>query len=393
MKFIHTGDWHLGRRYGASDLTPAILKQVERVCRLAEEHRADALVVAGDVFDKKLNLPELTKSVARILAPRVRAGLHVLLIPGNHDYREHFRMMREVLGLEEIAARRIHIADRPDVFDICGVQFGVLPYPTREMLGERALQKEPTPSQNAGAPDENAISPLYTEAIRAVHRSLDAARPAVLVAHVTVAGVKTPHGHEIGYNSDLRLGMEDVPHEKLSYIALGHIHQQQKLKHPVEAWYCGSLERLDMGEKGDAKGVLLVEIERAGDNAKVTPLPLEVTPFYDLEIPAAELAERLAEYSDLDRAFVRLRVPCEVGADVQQIRRTARALCPQLVEIEPVGAGALPATFEAPGEADPTQRVIEFLRERFGGDADLPELETRARELMKTCWSDNAPLK
>src|SRR5205085_439973 len=132
--------------------------------------------------------------------------------------------------------------------------------------------------------------------------------PAVFVTHINVEGVIAISGKEIGnYDQDINLALKALPHN-VSYIALGHIHQQQQIKsHPVPCFYCGSFDRMDFGEREEEKGVLLVDVPETGP-ATITPLPLETTPFYDLHVTSAE-RDRLAERYAADGA----RTPIDSG--------------------------------------------------------------------------------
>ncbi|MBI1923822.1 exonuclease subunit SbcD, partial [Candidatus Poribacteria bacterium] len=269
MRILHTSDWHLGSRLSVYDRTDELFHQVERICQFTEQYNADVLLVAGDIFEcRSTLLPELTKRLADVLAPSVRGGRHIILVPGNHDNREHFRMMHTLLSLEQGQSERVHIIQTRDIFTIAGVQFAVIPYPVRELL-------EPYRSEVTGATQRHvALSSAYANLVRAVVDALDPSLPAVFVAHINVAGVTTPSGHELTYDDDIRLGTADLPlASNLAYIALGHIHQSQRIPHPVPYYYSGSIDRLNMGEREDEKCVLLVDVPPHGP-ATVEPLPL-----------------------------------------------------------------------------------------------------------------------
>lgn len=286
MRILHTSDWHLGNKlYKVHDRTDELFSQVERICQLTEEHKADVLLVAGDVFalhrSELIKQPALTKRLANVLAPYVRRGLHVILVPGNHDNREHFRMMQALLTLEQGQSDRVHVVQTRDIFTINGVQFAIIPYPSRELL-------EPHRSDATGSTERNVVlSSAYANFVRSVVDALDPSLPAVFVAHINVAGVTTPSEKELGYDEDIRLGRADLPlASNLAYIALGHIHQQQQIPHPIPCWYSGNIERLDMGERNDKKGVLLVDIPSSGVATVKTweqdsTLELDATPFKD----------------------------------------------------------------------------------------------------------------
>ncbi|MFQ5568233.1 MAG: exonuclease SbcCD subunit D [Rhodothermales bacterium] len=103
LRILHTADWHLGTRHGPLGRFKAQDDQfdaLERLISLAREHDAQVLLVAGDVFDAQpRDLPAVTKRLARALATFLNEDRHVILLPGNHDRREHFRMMRALLDV------------------------------------------------------------------------------------------------------------------------------------------------------------------------------------------------------------------------------------------------------------------------------------------------------
>ncbi len=376
MRILHTSDWHLGSRLSGHDRTEEMFDQVEKVCQLAEQHEADVLLVAGDVFARR-TLPGLTKRLAGILAPRVRRGMHVVLVPGNHDDREHFRMMHALLALDQGQSERVHIVQTREILLIEGVQFAVVPYPTRELL-------EPYRSEVTGATRRNvALSSAYANLVRAVVGELDPSQPAVFVAHVNVAGVKTTSERELTYAEDLRLGRSDLPLANLAYIALGHIHQPQPIPHPVPCHYSGSIDRLNLGERKDDKCVLLVDVPQTGP-AAVTPLPLEMTPFYDLPLSADELENLPDDCPEIHRAFVRVHLETRVGDDPVALLRRVRELCPRCLDVQFSGEGLSQIAADSPAQPkDYAATAVDYLRQVYSGDPDLPELEQRANDLLR----------
>lgn len=376
MRLLHTADWHLGSRLSIHDRTEELFDQAERVCRLADEHDADVLLVAGDVFERRA-LPGLTKRLAVILTPLVRRGTHIILVPGNHDNREHFRMMDALLTLEHGYSERVHVVQTRQVLTIEGVQFAVVPYPVREVLASHLPETTGTTPRNV------ALSTAYAEVVRAVMGDLDPNLPAVFVAHINVAGVKTPSEHELTYDEDIRLGRADLPlAANLAYIALGHIHQPQEIPHPVPCRYSGSIDRLNLGERKDDKCVFLVDIPEAGP-AIVEPLLLETTPFHDLHLPTADL-ETLSDHRDIERAFVRVHVETEVGDDPTVLQRRVREMCPRCLDVRFSGEGLTSAASGSlTNSRDYAQTALGHLREVYAKDPDLPELEQRANVLLR----------
>jgi DNA repair protein SbcD/Mre11 len=377
MRILHTADWHLGARLGVHDRTDELFAQAERVLRLAEDHSADVLLVAGDLFDHRTQ-PALTKRLADLIGPYIRRGLHVVLVPGNHDNRDHFRMMHALLTLEQGQRGHFHVVQSWELLCIEGVQFAAIPYPIAEML-------LPFRGEVTGTTERNvALSVAYANLVRGVAAKLDPRFPAVFVAHITIAGVTTPSERELTYDDDIRLGTQDLPLTgNLAYIALGHIHQQQQIGHPVPCYYSGSIDRMNLGERNDQKGVLLVDVPTSGP-ADVKLLPLEAMPFYDIHVDASELEALPDRYKDLERAFVRIEIATESAANLVALQRRARELCPRCLEVRFSGAGAVPAPATAPSQAhDYRTTVLDYLREMCGQDPAFTELEQRTQSLFE----------
>jgi DNA repair protein SbcD/Mre11 len=382
MRIIHTSDWHLGLKLGGYDRTDELFSQVDRICSLATENKADVLLVAGDVFVK--GSPEITKRLADLLSPYVRRGLHVILVRGNHDKPDHFQMIRALLRMEQGEGERVHIAQTRQIIEIDGVQFAVVPYPTPELL-------EPHRASVVGTTERNvALSTAYANLVRAVAGALKPSLPAVFVAHVNVAGIITPSEKELTYDEDLRLGRQDLPLlSNLAYVALGHIHQCQQVDHPVPCWYSGSIDRMDMGERNDDKYVLVVDVAKTGP-AMVTRFPVEATPFYDLSITSAELEAMEGKYPDLDRAFVRLKIECAADDEPVALQRRVREIFKRCLGVSLTGEWASltrAGSPQSPGDFATT--AIGYLHQVFKDDPALPALELRANKLLQEVHDAN----
>ena len=378
MRILHTADLHLGSRLHGADRTDDLFQQVKRICDIAKQHGVDVLLIAGDIFEKRgTALPELTKRLAEILAPYIRDGMHLVLVPGNHDDREHFNMMSALLTLEQGYSERVHVVKTREIFTIQNVQFAAIPYPLHEVL-------QPYLAGMTGATERNvALSSAYASLLRSVVDEIDPSLPAVLVAHIYVAGITTPNNYELTYDNDIRLGRSDLPiATNLKYIALGHLHQYQQIEHPIPCFYSGSIERMNWGEKDDNKCINLVEISGRGD-ASVTPIHLESTPFYSIKVAASQLEDLPTLHSDLDRAFVTVEVTNDSSLDPASIYRIVREVCPRQIDIQIIGDGERETrptlTIQPRSYAETVQG---YLREFYKDDPDLPELQRLTDEVL-----------
>ncbi|MFM2346753.1 MAG: hypothetical protein RL654_1506 [Pseudomonadota bacterium] len=130
-RLLHTADWQIGRQFStfppesAVPLMEARFAAVERLARLATEHRVDAVLVAGDVFDAQTVSERTLRRLFNALA--AHAGPWVLL-PGNHDaaLSESVWRRAERLGL---VPPNVHLALRPEPLVLADAGVVVLPAP------------------------------------------------------------------------------------------------------------------------------------------------------------------------------------------------------------------------------------------------------------------------
>ena len=380
MKWIHTGDWHLGLRLGAHDLTELQFAQVERVLQLCEQHEVCALVVAGDVFEKRTGLAALTKRLTELLKPHIERGLNVVLMAGNHDTPEHLQMMRALLALEGEARSRLRVIEQPENFEMCGVQWGALPYPSRDVLARWAREY-----QAAHGDDRDAsMSAGYAAQVAKIAANFDSSKPAVFIGHVTVAGVKTPSEMELSYTPGLRIGRADLP-RNVSYIALGHIHQPQKIggECVVPCYYSGNLDRYNRGERHDPqRGVYLVEIAE-NQAATATWLQLPATPFLDINIRADDIEELPARYPDYQTAFVYVTLDCAGADDAVGARRRVYELCPRVLDCVSINENREVAQSENFAPRDWKQTALDYIGERFIERTDLSILQKKTLSILE----------
>ena len=89
MRIIHTADWHLGRIFYGVHLTQDQAYVLDQFINLVREAKPDAVVIAGDVYDRAVPPPEavslLDETLSRLV---VDLKTRVILIAGNHDSPE-----------------------------------------------------------------------------------------------------------------------------------------------------------------------------------------------------------------------------------------------------------------------------------------------------------------
>lgn len=299
LRIIHTSDWHLGQELAGWS---RLAEQQRALAALADaviETRADALIVAGDVFDHQNPSAEAQGLLFDLLdrVTTARPRLTTVIVAGNHDSAGRIEAPARILTW-----RRVHVvgslARRGGAIDLdrhliplesaAGmVEAYALAVPYLRP-GDLDWSRRESDERSGAARLAEAIADTYDDLARAA-RARIGRRPLIATGHLTVAGATlSPSASE----RQIQIGGEDaVPSAVLGdepvYVALGHLHRAQTVKSasgPVVR-YSGSLLPLSAAERGYDHGVTLVEVDRNGGvRCEHIPLP-HPAPF--LRIPAS----------------------------------------------------------------------------------------------------------
>jgi len=263
MRLIHTSDWHLGRTLHGESLLEHQSVFLDWLLGQATGHRVDAVVVAGDVYDRAVPPTDAVALLDQTLVRFFRAGIPVVLTSGNHDSAVRLGFasgLSEAAGIHlrtrvEDIARPVIIRDEHGEVGIYGIPY-LLPDAVMAELGAERSHA--------------SVLAAACERIRA-----DAAarglRRTVVMAHALVTGGQVSESER-----DIRVGgIGDAPARVLagcSYLALGHLHGQQRVDAggTTSARYSGSPLAFSFSERDHRKSVTLADI--AGDGTVVTQL-------------------------------------------------------------------------------------------------------------------------
>jgi exonuclease SbcD len=410
MRILHTADWHLGDRLGRIDRTQDLRRAVERVAGYCQEQQVDVLLVAGDLFSELSRPDSLRESIEHLqqtFEPFLLGGGTVLAVTGNHDNETFCQTLQLVMHLASPAAGkggavrpagRLYLATSPTLLCLADrqgqpVQFLLLPYPTpaRYLLDQQSQRYASLEERN------RSLQEAFTRKLRALQEdpTFDSGLPAVLAAHVHVQGASLPSLFRISEQESIIFAEADLP-EHFAYVALGHIHQHQQIRGLPHVRYCSSIERLDLGERHDQKGVVLVDIGPEGRRGEPAFLPLEATPIYAVEVrnPSAELPLLRERYPDAARDLVNLQLTYTAGVDnLEAVLRELEEIFPRWYVRTWTEAGALGPTLTL-GEAGPAKgfedTVRDYLRQELANhppedtDAVLLLAEELLREVQQT---------
>ncbi|GFH34779.1 exonuclease SbcCD subunit D [Streptomyces pacificus] len=257
MRFLHTSDWHLGRSFHRVSLLGAQKAFLDHLVATARAHDVDALLVAGDVYDRAvppLAAVELFDDVLHRLAD---AGVPTVMISGNHDSARRLGVASGLIGRAGIHLRTDPAGCATPVVLRDGhgdVAFYGLPYL------EPALVRE---EFGTGAGHE-AVLGAAMERVRADLAERAPGTRSVVLAHAFVAG-----GEPSDSERDITVGgVAAVPaalFDGADYTALGHLHGCQTVDERVR--YSGSPLAYSFSESRHRKTMWLVELGPAGEIA------------------------------------------------------------------------------------------------------------------------------
>jgi exonuclease SbcD len=399
MKIIHTADWHLCDRLGRIDRSHDLKARVEKVASLCEEHAADVLLIAGDLFSEQAAVDDMTEALRhlhRTFAPFFGRGGTVLAITGNHDREGRINMVRAGMTLaapaagseSRLAPGRMYLVNGRAVAVLSSatgehVQFVLVPYPLAHRYELSAAEYRTKEEEN------RLLHGCVADWIRSVSSRPDFNRglPTVLAAHLHVRGSEVHTLYKLTEREDVVFDPGFLP-TAWAYVALGHVHKPQKLNGLAHVRYPGSLDRLDFGERHDERGVLLVDIGPTGLCSEPVWLTVEPTPFHDIVVtdPEADLPKLAEQYLDREMAIVRVTVtPTSGGPPRDEIVRELRRLFPRLF---------LPVTWADSGSArdDAATQFVPregfattvrcYLAERLAQDTDKDAVLALAEEYL-----------
>jgi DNA repair protein SbcD/Mre11 len=360
MRILHTADWHLGDRLGRIDRSDDLRRAVERVAVHCMEQKADVLLVAGDLFSEQARPDGLRETIRHwqdVFRPFLEEGGTILTLTGNHDNENFCRTLVHAMTLaaptvgragETVPPGRLYLAaeptflrlqDRSGSFD---VQFVLMPYPTpgRYLKGEASLKY--------GSPEEkrDLLVAAWADCLGEIraHPQYDPKAPAVLGAHIHLHGSSVgPSLFRITSEEDVVVEGAELPNQ-FDYVALGHIHKPQWLGAHRHVRYSGSIERMDLGEQGEQKGVVVVDIGSDGRCDEPVVLPMPSTPIYEVSIvnPSIDIPRLRHEHQDAASDLVNLHIRYTAGLDhLEEVLRELDRVFPRWYARDWQESGAL----------------------------------------------------
>lgn len=365
MKFFHLSDLHIGLKLMNRDLREEQMDILRQVTDLAREEQPDAVVIAGDIYDKAVPAAEAVEVFDSFITELKRAvpEAEMMLISGNHDSGLRLNCFREILDEQKVhmiglpPRREEEYIEKVTLQDEFGpVNFYLLPFVKPSMV-----------KQIVGV-DENGNNLSYDATLHKLiaREEVNTTERNVLVSHQFYLPVGENAESVERMDSEIRtVGNIDAVAsdvlEAFDYAALGHIHKPMKVGSELYR-YCGTPLACSVSEAGQQKGVIMVEIgeKDSKTSVKITVLPLK--PLREVRIIKGSLEEVLAQACE---DFVTVILTDRVDLDIIDMQDRIRMAFPYLLEIrrEVLRKADYSEQLMVEKEQDPFELCCSFLKD------------------------------
>lgn len=330
MKIMHLSDLHIGLKLVNRSMIKDQQFILEQITEIAGKQNPDAIVIAGDIYDKSLPSAEAVKvfddfiSGLSVTVPETE----IMIISGNHDSSQRVDVFRSILS-----KHKIHMIGNPPVYpdeyiervilrdDFGNVNFFLLPF------------IKPSTVRLITGTDENGNNFSYDEAVHRIieRENIDITERNVLVSHQFYLKCGTsPKDVERMESETVTVGNIDHVYsdvlEKFDYAALGHIHKPSDAGSEFYR-YCGTPVACSVSEAGQQKGVIIAELAEKG-NVKTSVIPLK--PLHEVRVIKGSFSEIMEQGCD---DYVTAVVTEKADVVKKNIKNELKSRFPNLLEV------------------------------------------------------------
>ena len=290
MKFLHISDLHIGKRVNEFSMIEDqkyILRQIKEI---ALEKQVDAVMIAGDIYDKPVPSAEAVQLFDQFLTELADCGKKVFAVSGNHDSAERIAFGAQLMSSREVFVSPVYdgtvkcVTCQDAYGELCiwllpFIRPAAVRHAWRNMAEEAGMENvirnmqtdSETMMEDVGGTkqdltqeDDVETVETYQDALQYVvtHMPVDTSKRNILVAHQFVTGASRCESEEIsvGGLDQIEAGVFDV----FDYVALGHIHSPQHIGRETLR-YCGTPLKYSFSEAEQQKSVVVMEIKEKGD--------------------------------------------------------------------------------------------------------------------------------
>ena len=374
MKIIHLSDLHLGKRVNEFSMLEDQAYILTKIINVIDEERPDAVILAGDLYDKSVPPAEAVTLLDDFLVRLVKRGVQVFVISGNHDSPERVAFAGRLIEQSGVHLSPVYNGTVTPITledDFGPVDFYLLPFV------KPAHVRRFFPEQEIAS---------YTDAVRTAVNAMgmDFSRRNVLVTHQFVTGAERSESEEVSVG-----GADNVDasvFDGIDYVALGHIHGPQNIG-SERIRYCGTPLKYSFSEADHSKSVTVAELREKG-TLEIHTVPL---------IPKRDLRELRGSYLELTARSNYagtdtedyLHITLTDEEDIPDVAAKLRVIYPNLMKLDYDNRRTRSQT--AVGAAEDVERKTPLelfgeLYEKQNGTTLTEEQKAFSAKLMESIW-------
>lgn len=380
MKLLHISDLHIGKRVNEFSMIEDQKYILRQILAIADDQRADAVMIAGDLYDKPVPSAEAVQVFDWFLTELADRGKQVYAVSGNHDSAERIAFGAQLMSGRGVFVSPVYRGD-------------TVMYTMQDSYGELCLYLlpfiKPAVVRHAleGAPEMEgkALPESYQDAVAlAVERmNVDCSKRNILIAHQFVTGAGRCDSEEVSVG-----GLDNVDadvFDAFDYVALGHIHSPQFLKRETVR-YCGTPLKYSFSEAEQEKSVTVVELREKG-KIEISTVPL--VPLHDMRKIRGTYLEvtALSFYQNTDTEdYVQITLTDE--EDIPDGLQKLRIIYPNLMRLEYDNSRTRQSRFIERAEEIEQKTELELFAEFYELQNNQPmsdEQAAFAAQLIEKC--------
>ena len=275
MKILHLSDLHFGKRLNNFSLLEDQIYVNQQIFQLAKNQKIDAVIIAGDIFDKSIPSADAVHLFDEFLNFWAELNLPIFIISGNHDSAERLSFGLNIFSHNNIYISPVYNGEIKSITlkdNYGNINFYLLPFLKPSMV-------------RPFFPDEEIKS--HTQALKIALKNLPLNKDErnILIAHQFVTGAVVSDSEEINVG-----GLDNIDahiFDDFDYVALGHIHTPQTILRDTIR-YCGSLLKYSFSEANQQKSATIIDITTK-EQINITTFPIK--PLHDMRKIKGSYAE------------------------------------------------------------------------------------------------------
>ena len=376
MRFVHLSDLHIGKRLMGYSLIDDQRYILNEILEIIDNTNADGIIIAGDIFDKSIPPIEGVTLFDEFLCEIVKRNLPVFVISGNHDSPERLSFGSKIMSASNVFVSAVFdgTMQKHTLTDNFGnINIYLLPFV--KPINVRGF-----------FPDDNIDS--YDMAVKFILKNteINENERNILVCHQFVTGAVISDSEEIVVGT--LDNIDSSAFEKFDYVALGHIHNPQKIGRD-EVRYCGTPLKYSFSESNHNKSVTMVEFLEKG-NIKIEKYPLK--PLHDLREIKGSYAELTARENYIQTCTDDyLHITLTDEQDIPNAVEKLRSIYPNIMKLDYDNSRTRNIFLgETPQEVNlktPLELFQDFYKEQNGTSISEEQLDF-VRKFAEEIWGE-----